>query len=229
MLALLRQRSPCFSLHWVQATQNMKTFTGRSVSRAAYLREILCVDDLLRTKPAGASIDFLQALVGNPEASPLYHSPVWQDANEGEPACSNVLCGQKSKDLLGGRCWDCFVRPPPPNADVQPQLTSVGCKKCGVHLAQTSADAYEGHCWKCFAFACKGCAGAISKTSFENLGGMCWKCYLKQADLQCVMPCKNLCAAHVACPNPRPAISGSSYCDQCREKHMQRETWGTLP
>ena len=114
------------------------------------------------------------------------------------------------------------MRPPPPNADVQPQLTSVGCKKCGVHLSKNSADAYEGHCWKCFTFACKGCAGAISKTSFENLGGMCWKCYLKQADLQCVMPCKNLCAAHVACPNPRFAIKGSLYCDQCREKHEGR-------
>ena len=48
---------------WVQAMQKNMTFTGRSVSRAAYLREILCVDDLLRTKLDGASSDFLQALV----------------------------------------------------------------------------------------------------------------------------------------------------------------------
>ena len=51
---------------------------------------------------------------------------------------------------------------------------------------------------------------------------MCWQCYLKQADLRYVMPCKNLCAAHVACPNPRTADNGKLFCDDCREQHGRR-------
>ena len=154
----------------MQALQKNVTFTGHAVFRAAYLREIVCVDDLLSRKPAEASNDLLQGLVKNPQASPpLYLAAVWQDAKDDELPCSNLVCGQKSKTLFGGRCWSCFVKPPPPNADVQPQLTSVGCKVCGTRLSKISADAYEDHCWTCYNFECEECAAPISKTSFKEL------------------------------------------------------------
>ena len=93
-------------------------------------------------------------------------------------------------ELFNGKCWDCFVKPPG-----LPEGT---------------------------VFQCQDCMLAISHTSDKNLKSKCWKCFLKQAEDESVpvpaLLCKNLTAAHIACPNPRNSSTGGVYCDSCRDK-----------
>ena len=71
-------------------------------------------------------------------------------------------------------------------------------------------------------FNCEECKNAISQTSHSNLRGKCWECFLLDSqgnvDGIPVFPCKNLTAAHIACPNSRNGHKSGVYCDSCRDK-----------
>ena len=79
-------------------------------------------------------------------------------------------------------------------------------------------EAFQGE----LTFNCEECKNAISQTSHSNLRGKCWECFLlnSQGDVDDipVFPCKNLTAAHIACPNSRNGHKSGVYCDSCRDK-----------
>ena len=105
-------------------------------------------------------------------------------------------CREKDEsDLTNGKCWDCFVKCPG-----APKDTALKCQVCNV---------------------------AISVTSDANLQSKCWRCFLQHrihdhASGQ-ALPCKNLTAAHVACPNARTSTSAGVYCNTCLSVHVSHE------
>ena len=91
-------------------------------------------------------------------------------------------------ERINGKCWDCFVRSP-----VAPEDERYECQVCSI---------------------------AISYASDKKLESKCWSCFLKHPENGSVpvptLPCKNLTAAHIACPKPRDTDNGGLYCKECR-------------
>ena len=186
----------------------------------------MCVDDLLSKAPKGASVADLRALIKTPKSSALYlsYNLLVRGQGESQEICSTHACGKVCDQLFGDRCWQCFVKPAPPNKEVQPHMGISHCGACSKPISDDMQLRFEGKCWECYTFVCSACPAHISKTSFKELGGKCWKCYLAQENLFHALPCKNLTAAHVACTRTRTAGKGSLYCEQCSKTMTQSET-----
>ena len=129
--------------------------------------------------------------------------------------CLPQFPGESSGPLYNGRSWDCFVKPVPPPEHVQVALSHV-CLTCQKSVSSAIHQTCDGKCRDCFQFKCSACEKAISKTSHERLDGLCWVHFLAVPSCKIGLPCKNVSAAHVACPNRLSLESSGLYCDTCK-------------
>ncbi len=63
-------------------------------------------------------------------------------------------------------------------------------------------------------FFCSDCSNQIAFDQNSNLASRCPTCHLATKTIT-AMPCKNLCAAYVACPNFRSGRQSHNFCDEC--------------
>ena len=113
-----------------------------------------------------------------------------------------TCCLEKDvSERVNGKCWDCFVKYP-----AMTEGRTYQCQVCALAISETSDANFKSKCWSCF----------LLHPGDESSGARSFVVKAASNVPVPALPCKNLTAAHIACPNTRIAIGSGLYCESCR-------------